>query len=48
MINNANPDKLASLKQTDMALHCFHKWGIPGFSRTRTRAQLFKANDVVS
>ena len=53
MTNSADSDQL---EPTDLELHCLQRLGIFGFSRTRvklkyimqTRAQLFKANDVVS
>ena len=35
MANSADPDQLASLKPTDMDLHCLQMQGISGFSRTR-------------
>ena len=37
MINNADPDQLASEKPNDPDLCCLQKWGISGFSRTRVK-----------
>ena len=37
MANSADPDHLASLKPTDLDLHCLQMQGISGFSRTRVK-----------
>ena len=38
MANSADSDQLASQKPTDLDLHCLHRQGISGFSRTRVKA----------
>ena len=37
MTNSADPDQLTSKKPTDLDLHCLHRQGISGLSRTRDK-----------
>ena len=38
MANSVDPDQLASLKPTDLDLHCLQRQDISGFSRTRVKS----------
>ena len=37
MANSVDPDQLASLKPTDLDLHCLQRQNKYGFSRTRVK-----------
>ena len=40
MANSVDPDQLASLKPTDLYLHCLQRQDISGFSRTRVKGRM--------